>query len=83
MTEPRDERSTPGRAAEADDPVWLAARLAEAQDQLAATREILRCSPRSSTSEDDVFEAVVEQRPPAVPGAGRPDHLADGDGYRW
>ena len=38
MTEPPDERSTPGRAAEADDPVWLAARLAEAQDQLGATR---------------------------------------------
>ena len=41
MTEPRDDRSTPGPAAEADDPVYLAARLAEAQDQLAATREIL------------------------------------------
>ena len=60
MSEPRDERSTPGRPAEADDPVWLAARLAEAQDQLAATREILSVLARASTSEDDVFEAVIE-----------------------
>ena len=60
MTEPRDERSAPGRAAEADDPVWLAARLAEAQDQLGATSEILSILARASTSEDDVFEAVVE-----------------------
>ena len=73
MTEPRDDRSTPGSSAEADDPVYLAARLAEAQEQLAATREILSILARASTSEDDVFEAVVDNARRHLPRPGRPD----------
>jgi hypothetical protein len=82
VTEPDDERSTPGRAVEADDPVWLAARLAEAQDQLAATRAILSVLARASTSEDDVFDAVVENARHICRAQVAQIHLADGDHFK-
>ena len=82
MNEPRDDRSTPGPAAEADEPAYLAARLAEAQDQLAATREILSILARASTSEDDVFEAVVENACRLCRAQVAQISLAEGDAYR-
>ena len=82
MIEPPDQASTPGRAAEADDPVWLAARLAEAQDQLGATREILSILARASTSEDDVFEAVVEYACRLCRAQAAQIAIADGDAFR-
>ncbi len=81
MTEPHDERST-GRPADADDPVWLAARLAEAQEQLGATREILSVLAGASSSEDDVFEAVVENASRLCRAQVAQIHLVDGDAYR-
>ena len=80
VTEPRDDRSTTGPAAEADDPAYLAARLAEAQDQLAATSEILSVLARASTSEDDVFEAVVEHACRLCRAQAAQIDVADGDG---
>jgi CRP-like cAMP-binding protein len=44
VSEPDDLGPDRGHAAEADDPVWLAARLTEARDQLAATSEVLSVS---------------------------------------
>ena len=82
MTEPRDDRSTPGPAAEADDPAFFAARLAEAQEQLAATREILSVLARASTSEDDVFEAVVENARRICRAQVAQIHLADGEHFK-
>ena len=82
MIEPPDQASTPGRAAEADDPVWLAARLAEAQDQLGATREILSILAKASTSEDDVFEAVVEYACRLCRAQAAQIAIADGDAFR-
>jgi signal transduction histidine kinase/DNA-binding response OmpR family regulator len=82
VTEPRDDRSTTERAAEADDPAYLAARLAEAQDQLAATREILSLLAMASTSEDDVFEAVVEHACRLCRAQAAQIAVADGGGYR-
>ncbi|HYN65786.1 MAG TPA: GAF domain-containing protein [Ornithinibacter sp.] len=82
MSEPHDERRTPGRAAEPDDPVYLAARLAEAQDQLAATREILSILARASTSEDDVFEAVIENACRLCRGQAALINLSEAEGYR-
>jgi signal transduction histidine kinase/DNA-binding response OmpR family regulator len=82
VTEPDDERSTTGRAVEADDPVYLAARLAEAQDQLAATRAILSVLARASTSEDDVFDAVVENARHICRAQVAQIHLADGDHFK-
>jgi signal transduction histidine kinase/DNA-binding response OmpR family regulator len=82
VTEPRDDRDTAGPAAEADDPVWLAARLAEAQDQLAATREILGILARASSSEEDVFEAVVNHACRLCRAQVAQINLADGDAYR-
>jgi signal transduction histidine kinase/DNA-binding response OmpR family regulator len=81
VSDPRDERST-GRPADADDPVWLAARLAEAQDQLSATREILSLLARASTSEDDVFEAVVDYACRLGGAEAAMINLFDGEGYR-
>jgi len=82
VIEPPDERSTSGRSAEADDPVWLAARLAEAQDQLGATREILSILAKASTSEDDVFEAVVEYACRLCRAQAAQIAIADGDAFR-
>ncbi|HET7821359.1 MAG TPA: GAF domain-containing protein [Ornithinibacter sp.] len=82
MTEPRDDRSSTGAAAEADDPAYLAARLAEAQDQLAATREILSVLARAATSEDDVFEAIVEHACRLCRAQVAAINIADGDAYR-
>jgi signal transduction histidine kinase/DNA-binding response OmpR family regulator len=82
VTEPRDDRSTPGPAAEADDPVYLAARLAEAQEQLAATREILSVLARASTSQDDVFDAVIENARRLCRGQAALINLSDAEGYR-
>ncbi|MFL6176621.1 MAG: GAF domain-containing protein, partial [Ornithinibacter sp.] len=82
MTEPRDDRDTPGAAARADDPVWLAARLADAQEQLAATREILSVLARASTSQDDVFEAVLRNARQLCRGQAALINLSDVEGYR-
>ena len=82
MTERDDERSTTGRAVEADDPAWLAARLADAQDQLAATREILSVLATASTSENDVFEAVIDNARRLGRAQAALINLADADGYR-
>jgi signal transduction histidine kinase/DNA-binding response OmpR family regulator len=82
VVDPPDESSTPGRSAEADDPVWLAARLAEAQDQLGATREILSILAKASTSEDDVFEAIVEYACRLCRAQAAQIATADGDAYR-
>ena len=82
MSEPRDELSAPGRPAEADDPAYLGARLAEAQDQLAATREILSILARASTSEDDVFEAVVDNARRLCRAQAAQIHVVDGDLYQ-
>ena len=81
MTEPHDERST-GRPADGDDPVWLAARLTEAQEQLGATREILSVLARSSTSEDDVFEAVLDNARRLCRGQAALINLSAAEGYR-
>ena len=81
MSEPHARRK-PGRSAEADDPVWLAARLAEAQEQLVATREILSILANASTSEDDVFEAVIENACRLCRAQVAQISLAEGDGYR-
>ena len=81
MTEPHDERST-GRPADGDDPVWLAARLTEAQEQLGATREILSVLARSSTSEEDVFDAVVENARRICRAQVAQIHLADGSHFK-
>lgn len=70
------------RAVEADDPVWLTARLADAEDQLTATREVLSVLARASSSEDDVFEAVVENAGRLCRAPVAQIHLADGDAYR-
>jgi len=80
--EPQDEPTTPGRSAEADDPVWLAARLAEAQEQLTATREILSILARASSSEDDVFEAVVDNARRICRAQAAQIHVVDGDLYQ-
>ena len=62
--------------------MWLAARLEEAQDQLAATREILSILARASTSEEDVFEAVVENARRICRAQVAQIHLADGEHFR-
>lgn len=82
MTEPHDRVEPPGRPAETDDPVWLAARLAEAQDQLAATSEVLSVLARSSSTQDDVFEAVVENACRICRAQVAQIHLRDGDVYQ-
>jgi signal transduction histidine kinase/DNA-binding response OmpR family regulator len=82
VTERDDERSTTGRAVEADDPAWLAARLAEAQEQLAATREILSILARASTSEGDVFEAVIDNARRLCRAQAALVNLSDAEGYR-
>ena len=80
MSEPHARNA--GRSAEADDPVWLAARLAEAQEQLVATREILSILAKASTSEDDVFDAVVENACRLCRAQVAQISLAEGDAYR-
>ena len=80
MSEPHARNA--GRSAEANDPVWLAARLAEAQEQLVATREILSVLARASTSEEDVFEAVVENARRICRAQVAQIHLADGEHFR-
>ena len=82
MSELDDDRTTIGRTAEADDPVWLAARLTEAQEQLAATREILSVLARASTSEDDVFEAVIDNARRLCRGQAALINLSAAQGYR-
>jgi signal transduction histidine kinase/CheY-like chemotaxis protein len=79
--EPDDPRGDHGRAAGPDDPAWLAARLAEAEDQLAATSEVLSVLARSST-QDDVFEAVVQNACRICRAQGAQIHVADGDVYQ-
>jgi signal transduction histidine kinase/CheY-like chemotaxis protein len=82
VTDSHDERSAPGRTTDVDDPVWLAARLAEARDQLGATREILSILARAATSEDDVFEAVVDYACRLGGAEAAMINLFDGEGYR-
>ena len=78
----RHDPNRPGRDAAADDPVWLAARLAEARDQLAATRDILSILARASTSEDDVFEAIVDSACRLCGAQVAQIGLAEGDAFR-
>ncbi|HWO52192.1 MAG TPA: hypothetical protein VNN23_11380, partial [Ornithinibacter sp.] len=80
MSEPHARNA--GRSAEANDPVWLAARLAEAQEQLVATREILSILAKASTSEDDVFEAVVENARRLGRAQAALINLSEAGGYR-
>ena len=82
MSEPRDAARSSGSPAEQEDPRWLAARLAEARDQLTATREILSILARASSSEDDVFEAVLENARRLCRGQAALINLADADGFR-
>ena len=82
MSEPDDLRGDPGRAAEADDRAWLAARLVEAQDQLAATSEVLSVLARSSSTQDDVFEAVVQNACRICRAQVAQIYVSDGDVYR-
>ena len=82
MSEPDDLGPDRGHAAEADDPAWLAARLTEARDQLAATSEVLSVLARSSSTQDDVFEAVVEHACRLCHAQVAQIMLADGDMYR-
>ena len=84
MTEPRDDRSTPGPAAEADDPVYLAARLAEAQDQLAATREILSVLAQAVDVGGRRLRGGRRQRPQALPRRRPPRSTSPtGTGTGW
>jgi signal transduction histidine kinase/DNA-binding response OmpR family regulator len=82
VAQPQEPVEPPDRPADAQDPAWLAARLAEAQDQLEATREILSILARASSSEEDVFEAVVTNARRICRAQVAQIHLADGDFYR-
>jgi signal transduction histidine kinase/DNA-binding response OmpR family regulator len=82
VSEPHDPLDTSGRPEDVDDPVWLAARLAEAQDQLEATREVLSVLARASTSEEDVFEAVIDNARRLCRAQAALINLSDADGYR-
>ena len=81
MPEPHD-REPPGRPAEKDDPAWLGARLAEAEDQLAATRQVLSVLARSSSTQDDVFDAVVQNACRICRAQVAQIHVAEGDVFR-
>ncbi|WP_392542915.1 GAF domain-containing protein [Oryzobacter telluris] len=71
-----------GRATTTDDPTRLTARLAEAQDQLAASSEVLSVLARASSSEEDVFQAVVHNARRLCDADVAQISLAEGDGYR-
>ena len=48
------------RATEEERPRWLEERLAEAQEQYSATSDILKVLARSSSSQDEVFTAILD-----------------------
>ncbi len=77
-----DDPDAPGRAVTADDPAALAARLAEARDQLVASSEVLSVLARASSSEEDVFQAVVENARRLCDADVAQISLAEGDGFR-
>ncbi|MFQ6172932.1 response regulator [Oryzobacter sp. R7] len=72
----------PGRAATSDDPEWLAARLSEAQEQLAASNEVLSVLARASSSEEQVFQAVVDNARRLCDADVAQINLAEGGSYR-
>jgi signal transduction histidine kinase/ActR/RegA family two-component response regulator len=71
-----------GDAAPAVDLTRLRAELSETQDQLAGTSEILSVLARSSSAQDDVFNAIVENARRLCHAQAAQIYLVHGDSYR-
>ncbi len=77
-----DDPLVPGRMAPPNDPLRLTARLAETQDQLSASSEVLSVLARATSSEEDVFQAVVANARRLCEADVAQISLAEGDGFR-
>jgi signal transduction histidine kinase/ActR/RegA family two-component response regulator len=71
-----------GAAVPAPDEMRLLAELAETQEQLAATSKILSVLARSSSVQDDVFDAIIENACHLCRAQVSQIHLVHGGSYR-